>query len=212
MSGEISCRAAGAAVLILTANYRGYDRTYEMPGVTVYNERRRDNTKLSGRYLSKAPKCAPHLLGHKETDILWIDASMRWTGRPLDELFSQVAEGGVGIYPHRWRNCIYTEAAASVPRAGWDRYKGEPIMEQVQHYLGEVHPPNYGLWESGIVVWRGAQHVIGERWLAEQLTWTSQDQISLPYVLRKLGVSPTPLRSGTVVHNPWFVYEDHSTK
>jgi hypothetical protein len=199
-------------MLILSANYRKYDRAYAMPHAIVYNETYRDNTRLSGRYLCKAPKCAPHLLGHKQKDILWIDASMRWTDRPLDDLFAQVPEGGVGIFQHRWRDCIYAEATASVTRPGWNRYEGEPIMEQVRHYRGEGHPPNWGLWETGILVWRGAQHVIGERWLAEQLVWTSQCQISLPYVLRQHGIVATSLQPGTVVDNPWFKYEEHQVK
>jgi hypothetical protein len=205
-------------LLILTANYRGFDRDVpNVPGIVVYDERRRDNGTLEGRWLGKAPKCAPHLLGHKERDIIWVDASMRFrAGSPgptnehgyLKSLVEQVPEGGVGLFRHRHRDCIYTEATHSLTMP---IYKRQPIVQQVRHYQREGHPQGWGLWECGIIVWRGAQHHIGERWLAEQLAWSSQDQISLPFVLRELGQKVTDLSPGSVVDNPWFRYQEHGT-
>jgi hypothetical protein len=192
-------------MLILTANYRRYDTAKPVPGLIVYSEARRDNTHLSGRYLGKAPKCAPHLLGHEDPDIIWIDGSMRWTGEDLAGLLALVPHGGVGMYRHRFRTCVYEEAAAS----HFYRYDGEPIDQQAEHYRRQGHPEHWGLWEAGIIVWRGAHRAMGAAWLAEQLAWTSQDQISLPVVLRRLGVTVTDLAPGNVVDNPWFKYEEH---
>lgn len=194
-------------MLILTANYRGFDRDVpNVPGIIVYDEKRRENGTLDGRYLGKAPKCAPHLLGHKDRDIIWVDASMRYRFDGLQTLLGQVPEGGVGLFRHRFRDCIYTEAAHSLEMP---QYKRQPIVQQTRHYQREGHPSGWGLWECGIIVWRGAQHRIGERWLAEQLAWSSQDQISLPFVLRELGVKVTDLSPGSVVDNPWFRYQEH---
>lgn len=205
-------------MIVLTANYRGFDRDVpNVPGIVVYDEKRRENGTLEGRYLAKAPKCAPHLLGHKDRDVIWVDASMRFQGslphiprgdNPFRDLLHQVPEGGMGLFRHRHRDCIYTEAAHSLEMP---IYKRQPIIQQTRHYQREGHPSGWGLWECGIIVWRGAQHVIGARWLAEQLTWSSQDQISLPFVVRELGQKVTDLSPGSVVDNPWFRYQEHGT-
>lgn len=199
-------------MIILTANYRGFDRDVpNVPGIIVYDEKRRDNGTLEGRYLGKAPKCAPHLLGHKDSDVIWVDASMRFripVAPVLELLRDLVPIGGMGLFRHRHRDCIYTEAAHSLTMP---QYRRQPLVQQTRHYQREGHPAGWGLWECGIIVWRGAQHVIGARWLAEQLTWSSQDQISLPYVVRELGVNVTDLSPGSVVDNPWFRYQEHGT-
>lgn len=192
-------------MILLSANYGGYDRPKRIPGCVVHSEETVANCHMSHRYRSKAIKCAPQLMGVDDVDIIWVDSSMNWSGRDLQELLQKVPSGGVGMWRHRWRDCIYQEADASL----FHRYEGEPIMKQVDHYRKKGHPEHWGLWEAGIIVWRGAQYHIGEYWLAEQLAWTSQDQISLPYVLRDNGVEVTDLGPGTVVDNPWFSYEEH---
>lgn len=166
----------------------------------------RNNRLLHPRMRAKAPKAAPHLF-FDDPDVLWLDSSMVWRGRDVASLFACVPPGGVGCFRHRFRECIYDEADASLA-PGFDRYTREPIREQVAHYRSQGHPERHGLWEMGIIVWRGAQRVVGERWLAEMLAWTSQDQISWPVVCRAHGVTPTRL-NGTATENDWFTYVDH---
>ena len=169
----------------------------------------RANDRLSPRYLSKGGKCTPHLVGFEGDDVLWIDGSLQWTGRPLEELFALVPPGGVGCYRHRVRNTVLEEAAVS---ATLKRYRGQPVLEQAAHYEPMLRdtPWSDQLFETGIVVWRGAQFAVGVRWAAEMLAWSDQDQISLPHAARTCGVAITPLSPGTVVNNPWFVYVHHT--
>jgi len=89
------------------------------------------------------------------------------------------------------------------------QYHGEPLEAQIAHYRALGHPEHWGLWACGIIVWRGAQRKLGAEWLAQQMIWTSQDQISLPLLLRQKGVDMTDLSPGNVFDNPWFVYESH---
>ena len=159
------------------------------------------------RFRGKAPKAAPHLF-FGDQDVLWIDSSMRWTGKSLSSLFDCVHPGGVGCFKHRFRDCVYEEAEASLA-PGFHRYTREPIREQVAHYRTRGHPERFGLWELGTIVWRGAQRIIGERWLSEMLAWTSQDQLSFPIACRAHGLNPVTLR-GDAVTNEWFHYETHN--
>lgn len=167
----------------------------------------RNNLEMSPRLQGKAPKAAPHLLGIDGDDVLWLDASMMRTGRDVRSLFELVPPGGVGCFRHRFRPCVYEEATASVA-PGFDRYVKEPILEQVTHYRRMGHPDNDGLYELGLVVWRGAQRVLGAPWLAEMMAFSSQDQLSFPVVCRRHGITPTVL-PGTAVRNAWYEYVQH---
>ena len=211
-------------MIVVTACYRGHDVIKQAPpGVRAYcftdepDDARtkgwvalghRYNGELSGRYSGKAPKCAPHLFDLDNLDVVWVDGSMQYIGGDLRELLAQVPIGGVGAYAHRFRTDVYQEAEASVA-PGFDRYAREPIAEQVAHYARTIGAFDTGLWELGLVVWRGAQYEMGEAWLAEMLAWTSQDQLSFPIVARRCDVTVTTLSPGDVISNPWFKYIDH---
>lgn len=97
-----------------------------------------------------------------------------------------------------------------------DRGRGEGLGSVLPRY-GSYHPRaalalaqarHGGLWNSGIIVWRGLQYSIGESWLAEVMAWSASDQIALPYVLWQAGVKPTEL-PGHVYECPWFRYTHH---
>lgn len=166
----------------------------------------RNNNTLSGRYVAKAPKCAPHLLGFTDPDVLWLDGSIRPTGEDIQEMFDMVPVGGIGTFKHRERDCVFIEATYSA--LAINRYAGQPVLQQADFYHSQGMPEGWGLYEVGVIAWRGAQFQIGERWLAEQLVWSSQDQISFPYVCWKNDTRPTIL-PGSSVLNKWTVYEHH---
>ncbi len=195
-------------MIVLTANYGEYDASHRLPlDAVVYDESRRNNAILPGRYVAKAVKCAPHLLGHLGRDIVWVDGSMEWTGKSLGSLLEQVPLGGVGVFRHRERDCIYAEAEASIENRR--RYMNEPIAQQAEHYRAMGHPAHDGLWETGLIVWRGAQRWLGAPWLAEMLAWSSQDQISFPYVARDSTSMVTDLSGGDAWKNEWFEAKAH---
>ena len=53
---------------------------------------------------------------------------------------------------------------------------------------------------------------MNEMWMEENLRWTYQDQISLPYVLWKLGITPAQIPfSGTLRNNNLFLIDFHRT-
>lgn len=203
---------------IVSANLGGYDTIKRAPtgaGITAFIHTDqpdvaqrmgwrpilRRNPEMSHRYLSKAPRCTPHLVGHVENDVLWIDGSMAWKGHNLASLITQVPVGGVGCFRHRFRNTIQQEAVESKHSK---IYSEQPVHEQVAQY-GSVDE----LYEIGILVWRGAQRIMGPRWAAEILAWTNQDQLSFPYAARVCGVKITSLSPGNAVDNPWFKCSDH---
>lgn len=99
--------------------------------------------------------------------------------RCLDEL----GDDDMLLLKHPWRNDIVEEGAES--RYNW-RWNNQRIAEQVVSYIEAGHPRNWGLFHCGMVVRRDtpAMRAFNEAWWAEYCNWTSQNQISLPPLLR----------------------------
>lgn len=169
------------------------------------------NPSIPARYRSKIPKMVPHRLGIDTNDVLWVDASMQPTGKSVESLFNLVPEGGVGMFVHPDRGCIYDEASVCIVQA---RHATEDVVRQAQFYRETGHPEHSGLWASGIVVWRGAQRILGAPWLAETFAWSSSCQVSLPYIARSMGIKITDIGSrakgDNVYGNQWFTFVDHA--
>jgi hypothetical protein len=195
-------------MILISASFGNYDKIVRKLPVYAIAYNHGGNPILPPRYRAKALKCAPQLVlgGSCNRDVVWVDGSMEWTGEDLEDLVEQVPLGGVGAFKHRFRNDIYEEADAS---ERLPKYLSEPIRAQVEHYREQGYPSGLGLWECGLLVWRGAQSTIGVQWLAEQLAWTDQDQISFPISAARAYQEITTLDGGNVVDNKWFKYGGH---
>jgi hypothetical protein len=131
--------------------------------------------------------------------------------RSVATLLDAAGDAVLAQYEHPARNCIYDEAHAA---SGQAKYTGQPIFGQVDHYRAEGHPEQWGLWETGVLVYNYRHrtelllHELGSRWLAEMQTWTLQDQLSEPVVLRQLGLRPAAL-PGSYWDNPHVGRQPH---
>jgi len=126
--------------------------------------------------------------------VLWIDANMEVTSpKFVREALAHVHDG-IALFPHPRRACIYEEAAATLGlESQGGKYEGLPIADQVDAYRQQGHPELAGLWACGVIAWDLADpqaQTLGREWLEEIERWTVQDQLSLPVVLRRLGVVP----------------------
>lgn len=194
-------------VAVLSACYGDYDSVDPVPSqdIDAYWLMVTDNPTLHAvgwdlvveprhhmhpRLAAKVPKCNPWL--YVDTDVVvWMDASCKLL-RP--DSLRQIVGASHGHYlaqiVHPWRDDIASEAEASV---GMPKYEGQDILGQVNHYRDLGHPLDWGLWATGLAVHNATRSVdmeaFGQKWLAEQVRWTYQDQISQPYVLRKRNLS-----------------------
>jgi hypothetical protein len=125
---------------------------------------------------------------------IWIDACVALTGPgAVARLLGALGPSGLALCRHPDRDNIYDEAAASVTLR---KYDGLPILEQVEAYRRAGLPDTHGLWAGGVIVRdlaRPSIRRLGRWWMRENLRWTYQDQLSLPYVLWRLGIAPDPL-------------------
>jgi hypothetical protein len=209
------------SVAVLTANLGGYDVLRPLLGQTVpvdtvaYTDGPADGWRtvppggLHGhpRMLAKVPKCRPDLFTDAEVNI-WLDASIEVVSpRFVEWLLNQLGDADLAMFAHPQRDSLLAEAWESKPMA---KYSGQPVVEQATHYLTEGCDDRFGLWAGCVIVSRPSPRVrrLGDAWLREQLRWTYQDQISLPYLLASAGFRPVGL-AGSIYDRRWFRFHDH---
>lgn len=164
-----------------------------------------DLRHLHPRRAAKLPKLNPHffdvLTKYKYT--IWIDGDMQIVGDNFAPEILSYMEKGILFSPHfDGRDCAYGEATIRPPK-----YAAEPFDQQVAFYLNEKFPHNAGLFEGGVIARDMANsnvRELGQIWYIQNMVFSYQDQISLPYVLWKTkyeySVLPKSFRDFNWVH------------
>jgi hypothetical protein len=168
---------------------------------------------LSHRVFSKgrlALRYAPFSVRRRSDLSIWIDGSLRIKSPTLvTDMRSIVDDSQWAMFSHPWRDCIYEEAAVSM---GLPKYYGLPVDRQVEAYRSVV-PAHGGLYACGVIVRREPSterlNRLHELWWRENIKWTYQDQLSLPYVLRELRDCEPRRIPGDVMSNGWFDFVPH---
>jgi len=111
---------------------------------------------------------------------LFIDGSIQIVNPDIIKTLSQFLKSGFACYAHpSGRTCLSSEVVASRQLS---KYDGLPLEQQAHHYFSQGMPKDFGLWACGLIL-RDSKHTdFGKAWYFENLLWTYQDQISLPYV------------------------------
>src|SRR5947209_6787657 len=144
---------------------------------------------------------------------IWIDGSLRIKSPAfITDMRKKLGNGDWAMFVHPWRDCIYEEAASSI---ALPKYQSMPIMEQVNDYRSIV-PAHAGLYGCGVIARRepasDRMMKVNELWWNENLRWTAQDQLSLPYVLRKIGDCEPREIQEDLFSNQWFDFIPHPTE
>ena len=188
--------------ILYSAIYGGYDRPKSQPLVDVRKVLLTDRPmEVDGWEVRVEPlvnlpipmmaakwwKCRPDLAVPEADVAIWIDGSMTVTQPDFVAEMEAAVEGvDAAFLRHPWRDCIYEELDASMSEP---KYAGQPMAAQVEHYRKEGHPAHAGLVATGCMVRRntpGSQE-FGNAWWAENVRWSFQDQLSLPFVWRLPG-------------------------
>jgi hypothetical protein len=143
------------------------------------------NAKDQNRYI----KIHPHKVLPEYDITLYIDGSIQIVGDIYEMVTKALQlEGDIFLYDHFERNCIYSEAAAC---AYYSHDWIWTIARQMRRYSREGYPVNNGLYEAGVILRRNTERVskIMEYWWLEYSQGVKRDQLSLPYVLWKVGGS-----------------------
>ena len=151
----------------------------EAPGWRVVIEPRDEHPRLA----AKRPKMMPWLFTDCDAAV-WLDASFEI----VNPAFSQWTRDHLNF--NDFIVWLHPEGRIDIRQeveVCWffDKYKDYPLREQLAHYVADGMPENWGLFAGGTVGYRftdGARG-FGERWYAENVKWSIQDQVSLPYLL-----------------------------
>ncbi len=159
--------------------------------------------QLNHRRLSKLPKIHPHFFPflRKYKYVIWIDGDMQITSYMFPEEILSYMNNGLVISPHfDGRNDAYGEARPN-------KYPGEPVKIQVDYYLEDGFPHEYGLYECGVMardMTIPGMEKFEKEWLLQNMLFAPQDQLSMPYSLWKTGILydrlPTTFRDCEWVH------------
>lgn len=139
------------------------------------------------RLAAKRPKMMPWLFTDCDAAV-WLDASFEivdrgfaaWTRAHL-----VVNDFVVWLHPEG-RFDLRDEAAVCWD---WPKYAGFDMRGQVAHYVAEGMPERWGLFACGTVGWVFTEEAkrLGRFWYGENVRWSIQDQVSLPYLLWREG-------------------------
>ena len=157
---------------------------------------------------SRAHKILAHQYLPEYDYTLWIDGSIRLLTSVQKLVDDHLRDADVAMFPHPARSCLYVEAAGCADAGSDHRHV---LEEQVAAYRRAGYPANNGLNECAVIIRRhnAATERFNEAWWAEYCRHSCRDQVSVRYVLHKLGVR-LALLPGTVQNNAGIVhYEDH---
>lgn len=146
---------------------------------------------------------------------LYIDSNV-WISGNLNILIDSVKnfENNVGVFMHIHsnRNCLYNEARVlKIIKKG----NKKQISKQIASYRNSDFPRDYGLLEATVILTqinsKKARIILTKWWEDFLLRKSYRDQLSLPFVLWKLGIDikDVGVLGSNVKKNPFFVIEDH---
>lgn len=140
---------------------------------------------------SKGPKILSHLFLDCKMS-LWIDASFELVDLRLDELrraVSTVRDPRVDLFltRHPQRTCLYDEIRHCLRRR---KDVASRLRNAKTKYEAAGFPLNAGLYKGGVLLRRHTPEIseFNEAWYAEVRDVSRRDQVSLPVVLRELGI------------------------
>ncbi len=117
---------------------------------------------------------------------LWIDANISLDGVDIHELFdTYLHNDDLAVHLHPRRICLYEEAAVCLRI---DKDNPVLIESQMKFYKDRGFPENEGLISSGIIFRRNTINTqkFNEAWWHEIQKFSRRDQLSFPYVRKKL--------------------------
>lgn len=152
---------------------------------------------------AKQPKLFPWEYTTADRSV-WVDGSFRILSETFVEEALTYADP-IGQFSHPWRNCLFEEAQECI---AIPKYEPAILRAQSQTYRNGGHPEHWGLWATGVIARKHTASVelLGEQWFAQINSWSYQDQVSQPYVLRNVGLRPTEF-PGLHLANGWVAYE-----
>jgi len=212
-------------ILILSANFGlGQELKSDVPfeygdyqiDVIKYNDDnfpKRTNA-LHPRLKAKIPKMLGWYYNPGYDFYIWMDSKFTIThSKFFGVIFEHINNTDLCVFNHPNRTTIKSEAefctSDSEPYL-ISRYKDEPMIEQVNHYLTDPNFVDDKLFAMGCFLYskhlvENKEHNFMTDWLFHNMIWSVQDQLSFPYILSKYTINysvyNTPLLDNNFLHH-----------
>lgn len=176
----------------------------DQPGLSIdgYDVRLVDLPQLTPQRRARYVKVMAHAMFPDADWAIWFDAPIRFKTGRLSALVDAASRAPIAIHRHALRSCVYDEA--EVCRNS--KLDDPALIEaQMARYRQARHPAGAGLWESGLLVRRVTDPSVIElntAWWGEVERGSVRDQLSLPVVVRRLGIEVQPL-AATIYNDPF---------
>ncbi len=167
-----------------------------------------DSSRFGPRRTGRYFKCLGHRLFSEAHQSIYFDASFTFL-KPLPNLLERYSDAQFTLFQHGERNDINAEAEACIRQGKDDR---DVIDAQVERYRAEGLPSPSSCYSTGVLLRDFTDPLViavNEAWCAEILAWSTRDQISLPFVLWRLGLKPDVIE-GDVFYNRYLVPRPHA--
>jgi hypothetical protein len=155
-------------------------------------------------------KMLPHRYFQSYEKSLYIDGNVSLAQDPT-QLFEFYLSGSLLAIPkHQDRNCIYEEAKFLMQEG---KFSSSELKSQMAVYERNGFPHDWGLTENNIILRRHTAPTlipIMEQWWNEYLSGIRRDQISLPFLLWKNGITINTILEGPRVSRKFFSIHLHS--
>lgn len=145
---------------------------------------------------------------------LYVDSNIRVIGDVTPWVEKIAAKGiAMALRKHPVRSTIFEEAARCKARGLFDQKERRVLEQQLAAYRAEGMPDDQQLSENGVLLRfhdaPGLSNAM-ELWWQQLIAYSPRDQISLPYVIWKTGLSTTLVNDIDFrAPNPYFVYNSH---
>jgi len=202
--------------LIISANFGNIDSNYLIDNMVIYDESSLfPHPNLSPRLRAKYFRMCTHLLYPNTSFYIWSDASIILKEGIIDWLIYRLGDFDALFFKHSKRSSITEEKDFLLNNLNdpylKQRYEGYNMSEQVKDYLDDGFNDQIGLMECGLFIRRNKPNVNNafNEWFIEQVKWSIQDQLSLPYILWKHQINFKLIEDYTVYEGPFHKYKGH---
>lgn len=144
--------------------------------------------EFSNTEIARYVKTHPHIFFKEYSYSLFIDGNFLIVA-DIMPLFSGFSSKFLGLHIHPSNECIYKEGNDVIALR---KSNLTDVKTQLNYYRKQGFPKNYGLFETNIMIRKHNDKEcikIMEEWWNQMKQYTKRDQLSLTYVLWKLGYS-----------------------
>ncbi|MDC3392652.1 DUF616 domain-containing protein [Acidimicrobiia bacterium] len=144
---------------------------------------------FKNRINAKIFKILPFIFLPEYEYFIWIDSNLILKQDPKILVDEYLNQHDMALMKHSKRECVYDEAKEVIIQK-LDYSKN--IKNQYKYYKFEKYPKKNGLYDCSFRIQRNTDEIkkMSVMWWSHIIKFSSRDQISLPFVLNNLKVSP----------------------